>query len=504
MSAEKTNNYTRRNFIKTAAAAAAGVSIAPYLSCTSTETPKLLKRAFGGLNFEVTTFGLGGQAAIQWTPPNVDPADIILKAFKLGVNYFDTSNLYGPSQSNYGRAFRKLNLIPGQVGYNDTLRKSIWLTSKTHLRWGKGGYEKEGVSNWTDGVFPSQTLYDVKRSLSQIFGDGTGDYPDCAYLDMVLIHNLNTVQEVDVLYEGIEETYPDMEHIGALAVLRDLRDGTNLTGLNPKEEKLIRHIGFSGHYSAPVMMEMIQRDKYGILDAMLVAINANDKLNLNMQHNVIPVASAKNMGVIAMKVFADGAMYTKDARWTNTSDQVVRTVGSSELPSRPLVEYALTTPGIHTAIIGIGHINENPENCQLYQNILAAQIEPDGLGETDRGDIEEMTAKVKDGKTNYFQLAEGGLTAPQDPSADQEMRDDQRVVTLTWHSGYASDEPIKSYEIWRDGEKITEIKHELQILKDPFAFEDQLADKKSHKYKVVTVDMAGKKADSEEILITSV
>ena len=76
---------------------------------------------------------------------------------------------------------------------------------------------------------------------------------------MVLIHSLTNMPEVDVLYKGIENTNPDMEHIGALAALRDLRDGSNLTGLNPGNEKLIRHIGFSGHYSSPTMMEMIRR-----------------------------------------------------------------------------------------------------------------------------------------------------------------------------------------------------------------------------------------------------
>jgi len=54
-------------------------------------------------------------------------------------------------------------------------------------------------------------------------------------------------------------------------------NGTNLTDLNPKEEKLIRHVGFSGHYNAGVMMDLIQRDKDNLVEGMLVAINANDK-----------------------------------------------------------------------------------------------------------------------------------------------------------------------------------------------------------------------------------
>jgi aryl-alcohol dehydrogenase-like predicted oxidoreductase len=148
------------------------------------------------------------------------------------------------------------------------------------------------------------------------------------------------------------------------------------------------------------MMEMIQRDDRDILDAMLVAINANDPLNFNIQYNVIPVAAAKNMGVIAMKVFADGAMYSKEATWSRRPEHVVRTVGTTALPSRPLIEYTLTTPGVSTAIIGIGQIADDPRGCQLQQNLSAAQIAPAGLRESDRRDVEKKTSSVKDGKKN--------------------------------------------------------------------------------------------------------
>ena len=497
----KPSGFSRRDFLKTGAAATAGAALSPYIiSCAKEPVPVLMKRPFGKLDFEVTTFGLGGQASIQWMSPTENPVAIILKAYKNGVNYFDTSNLYGPSQSNYGRAFRKLGLVPGSAGYSEAARNSIFLTSKTHLRWGKGGESREGVSDWTNGTYPNNTLYDVNRSLSQIFGDGTGNYPEGAYLDMVLIHSLTSKQEVDVLYEGIENTHPDMETIGALAVLRDVRDGTNLTGLNPKNEKLIRHIGFSGHYSAPAMMDMIRRDEYGIFDGMLVAINSNDKLNLNMQNNVIRVAQAKDMGVIAMKVFADGAMYTKKAEWTNTSDQVVRTVGSADLPSRPLVEYALTTPGIHTAIIGIGHIDDDPARCQLTQNIEASQIAHDGLSDSDRLSVEEMTAAVKEGKTNYFQISEGGLTAPENAAISQKTENEQRLVELTWDSPVAGAEPIEKFEIWKNSEKVGEIAFEPQTTWQPYAFEDKPGDNSAHKYAIAVVDKGGNAMKTEQLV----
>ena len=125
-----------------------------------------------------------------------------------------------------------------------------------------------------------------------MFGNDDGTYPEGAYVNMILIHNITNPEEVDVVFKGLETPLDINDNFGALVALRDYRDGTNITGLNPKNEKLVKHLGFSGHYSAPVMIDMIQRDKWDLLDGMLVAINVNDKRYLNMQYNVIPVAQA--------------------------------------------------------------------------------------------------------------------------------------------------------------------------------------------------------------------
>jgi len=488
----KSHNASRRGFIKTTAAAAAGLTLMPGFGFVPNRVVKPFKRSFGKLNFEVTTFGLGGQASLQWTPVDVDPVKIILKAFTRGINYFDTSNLYGPSQLNYGKAFKELNLDPSRAGYDEKLRRSIFLTTKTHLRHAKGGENSPGVTSRTNGIAESHTIDDVKRSLSQMFGDGEGNYPANAYLDMVLIHNLNTMEEVDALYEGYINTDARAERIGALAALRDYRDATNLTGLNPNEEKLIRHIGFSGHYSPQVMVEMIQRDSNDLLDAMLVAVNGNDKLNFNMQYNVLPVASAKNMGIIGMKVFADGAMYSKEAHWTRGPEEVVRTIGSAGLKSRSLIEYTLTTPGIHTAIIGIGEISDDPLHCQLEQNLSAAQVNPSAMTNTDRIQIENLTRQVKDGKTNYFQHTGKGLIAPSNVSVKLIESGEDRFAEIKWDTAYAGNQPLDVYEIWRDGVKLQEIKFKPQISKTPYIFMDRLTDKMPHSYSVSVKDIAGR------------
>jgi len=490
------NRMNRRKFAKITVMAAAATALVPGFITKCTKAPGPMKRLFGKLGFEVTTMGLGGQASLQWTPEGVDPVKIILKAFDLGINYFDTSNLYGPSQSNFGKAFRIKNLIPGSRDYDENLRHSIFLTTKTHLRYAKGDGEVKGVTNRTNGEQGIHTIDDLHRSLSLMFGDGKGNYPEGAYVDMMLIHNLNTREEVDALYEGLDNPDPNAERIGALAALRDYRDGTNLTGLNSHNEKLIRHIGFSGHFDPSVNMYMIQRDHSNLLDAMLVAINANDKLMFNMQYNVIPLAAAKNMGVIAMKVFADGAMYTKPAEWSNTPNHVVRTVGSKSLPSQSLIKYSLTTPGVHLAIIGIGHISNKDEDCQLTSNLSAAQILPDGLTEAKRTAIEEMAKKVKEGKTNYFQNAALPLTAPKEVSVVQNKGNSLRNATINWNTAYAGDAPIKTYEIWRDGAKIKEIPFAPQITLNPFTYSESLNDKTTHTYIMKVVDGKGRIAES--------
>src|SRR5262249_14489994 len=148
-----------------------------------------------------------------------------------------------------------------------------------------------------------------RRSLSLIFGDGKGRYPKGAYLDCIQIHNISAQDDVDMLYEGFEHARPEAEWLGALVGLLDVRDGTDRSGTNPEHERLVRHIGITGHWNAPALIYAIQRDTRRIVDTLLVAVNPSDRRFFCHQHNSIPVAVAANMGVIAMKVFADASYY---------------------------------------------------------------------------------------------------------------------------------------------------------------------------------------------------
>jgi len=235
-----------------------------------------------------------------------------------------------------------------------------------------------------------------------------------------------------------------------------------------------------------------------------VAINANDRQHFNMQNNVIPVAAAKNLGIIGMKVFADGNMYrVENEPAPHTPKHVIRNVGSAILPSHRLVEYALSTKGIGTVIIGTGYISDDRSACQLCQNLSAAQIEPEGLSGTDRLEIEKLASVPYDGKTNYFQLPRQEMTPPRDTVARQEIRDGKRVVKLEWQTAYAGDEPISHYEILRDHQLVSQVAHKPQTTRKPFASADSLNDKTAHIYQLSTVDAAGHKAMTDPIQIAA-
>ena len=267
-----------------------------------------------------------------------------------------------------------------------------------------------------------------------------------------------------------------------------------------REQGIVRTLGISGHADPDVLIAAIERFDF---DCVLLALNAADPFHLSFKEKLLPLAVEREMGIIGMKAFADGAMYSKEATWSRTPEHVVRSVGSCSVPSRLLVEYAVSTPGIHTLITGIGQIDDNPIGCQLKQNLSAAQIKAGSLSETDRLNIENLTVKIKEGKTNYFQRQVEPLSAPQACRISQKQKGGQRIVNLIWNSAYAGPEPVAAYEILRDGRTIGQVEHSPQTDRIEFNFRDNPADSSGHTYQIVTVDKKGNKASSDHLYMGS-
>lgn len=417
-------------------------------------TTNFQRRLLGRTGRLVTPLGLGGQASLQWTGPDIDPADIIVRAVHLGVNYLDTANAYGPSQMNYGEAFRRLNLAPGVSGYDASLRSRLYVATKTNRRFAA---DPEAGERGT-------AIDDLRRSLTQIFGDGEGSIPEGAYLDSIQIHNLSRMEQVDQVYEGYSERTTDRpEQIGALAGLLDYRDGTNYTGLNPEHKQYVRHIGITGHQSSPVLMSALRRDSESVIDTLLVALNANDRNCSSHQNNVLPLAVARGIGVVAMKLFADGAFYGKEPRFSRTPDDVNLGVGKEDaVRYSDLVRYPLSLPGVSVAIIGTGHIDrEQPGSDQLVANLTASLS--DMPSETERATIERETLERHGAAANYFQEKTNALVQP---DAVTVRRDDDRVI-VEWNTALAGPEPIRAYEIRAGNQLLASIPFRPQLTEAP-------------------------------------
>jgi len=497
--------FTRRQALHWAGAASIATTFLPisgrYRVWSHPTEKKLQTRVLGRTGREVTTFGLAGGNKVMWDLPDDEAVEIIVKAIRAGITYLETANNYQLSQLNYGKAFRILNLIPGQAGYDANLRSRLFLATKTGWRQSliRDGAEPTGRSAGGG----STCIDDLKRSLTQFFGDGKGSIPDGAYIDLMQVHFLSHDAEVDAIYEGLEKPGDkSLPRIGALAGLLDFRDGTNHTGLNPDHKKWIRHIGITGHENPTVHMYAIRRDTRGILDTLLVAVNPNDRHYFCHQTNSLPVAAAKNMGIIGMKVFADGAMYGLEKKYASQPGQSVPTVGQQgKVSFEEFLYYTLSAPGMSTLIAGIGLIDKNsdPARDQLVADLAACQVaEP--LSSTKRREMEDTVARLHGTDTNFFQRPSSGLGVPRDVRV--ERADEEGPVKVLWNCAYAAGDPIVRYEVHRRAEKIASIPFRPQVTEEPFSFLDENAPRRHYGglyYKVRAVDSTGDQADSTSV-----
>ena len=184
-------------------------------------------------------------------------------------------------------------------------------------------------------------------------------------------------------------------------------------------------------------MYALQRDASSITDTLLVAVNANDRKYSSHQFNVLPVAVARGLGVIAMKVLADGVFYGKAPRFSRYPSDVIVSVGHPGAVSHAdFIRYALSIPGLSCAIIGAGHIDRaNPEADQLVANMTAA--------------LADDVAAIHGTETNYFNERQYGMTQP----ANVEVRQDGDRVVVSWDTALAGAEPIRSYNLYA-GERL--------------------------------------------------
>jgi len=232
----------RRTFISTSAVAGLSLGRAGAAKVVAGEIPK---RTFGKTGEKLTIIGQAGGRFPLCTYE--DAKAITLRAYELGINYFDCARIYwnGKSEEVYG------DVLP-------PFRKHIFLTTKSPQRSRKGAEE------------------DLEKSLRALKTD---------YLDLWQIHQVSTMDEVQQIFApgGAIEAFEAAKKAGKC-----------------------RFMGFTGHHDPEVHLAMLKNyDKY---DTILMPLNPADPSYLSFEKMVLPVAVERGMGIQAMKSTANAGL----------------------------------------------------------------------------------------------------------------------------------------------------------------------------------------------------
>jgi aryl-alcohol dehydrogenase-like predicted oxidoreductase len=310
----------RREFLKAGGAVTAAL-LAP--SALSADTPKNLPglpsnpvtpaamptRNLGKTGYKVGIFSLGGQASLE-RPNNFDVAvPIIERALDLGVNYIDTSSIYGGPE-------RWSEQYVGKVMAHR--RNQAFLATKTKERTRDG------------------SLRMIEKSLELLHTD---------HVDLWQLHDIGTLTDVnEVFAKG-----------GAVEALVEMQ-----------QQKVVRYLGITGHYRPDALMECIRRHPF---DTILMAMNAADPHHYSFYEQLLPLAVERQMGIIGMKVPARGRLLST---WTpppleqqkHMWDGMVPAPTPGTITMREAMYYTLSRP-VSTVIVGCDTIAQLEENVHL-------------------------------------------------------------------------------------------------------------------------------------------
>lgn len=325
-----TSKKNRRNFILSSLAVVGGIVGAKSLKQQSQEmletsndlaaiAGKMPERQLGKTGVKLPVFGLGGAGQTPLSQPGRETEAVaqIERAIELGIRYFDTATDYGPSEENLGK------VLPNY-------RSRVFLATKTAAR------DRDGA--WRD----------LERSLKRLKTDR---------LDLWQLHHVSFAAELDQIFSSK----------GAIKAIEQA-----------KQQKIIRFSGITGHHEPAIIAQGLQRYPF---DTTLISLNAAEKHHpRSFIANALPVAKAKNIGVIAMKVPAYGKLFQN-----GILDGMHQAMG-----------YTLSLPGVHSCVIAADSVKQLEEN---FKAALAFKQ----LNQAQMAEIEKRTATAWQENTFFRQ-----------------------------------------------------------------------------------------------------
>jgi len=207
-----------------------------------------------------------------------------------------------------------INFFDTARGYGDSEEKIGWAIGERR--------DEFYISTKSHVLTAEEMEKDIKTSLEKLRTD---------YIDIYMCHNLRRPESYDkVMGPG-----------GAMEALK-----------KAKQEGIIGHTGFSCHRFHETMERGI---KSGEFDALIVAYNIlNDELN---DETILPMAKEWDVGVIAMKPLAGGAL----------AQPPPELKVSSKIPitAEQALRFVLANPAVDVAIPGMTNLQEVEENARV-------------------------------------------------------------------------------------------------------------------------------------------
>ena len=148
-------------------------------------------------------------------------------------------------------------------------------------------------------------------------------------------------------------------------------DGVFSWLVKQKKAGKFRFLGISGHHKPGAFPQLLET---GEVDALLTLVNFVDCHTYRFEETVLPVARKHGVGVVAMKVF--GGASKKAGSYPNPN-------APPELPLEHLeraVRYALGTPGVATANLGVHNVEQLRRNVAMVKRYKP--LSPDDLADT--------------------------------------------------------------------------------------------------------------------------
>jgi len=241
----KPTGDTRREFLQSAIAGTAALSLGEHALAADEPGKGLPQRPLGKTGVKVSIICLGGWH-IGAVKDEKEAIQIMHAAIDEGINFFDNAWDYhdGGSETIMGKALA----MGGK-------RKQVFLMTKNCARDAKG------------------TRQHLEDSLRRLQTD---------VIDLWQFHEINYDNDPDWIVEK-----------GALA-----------EALKAQKEGKVRFIGFTGHKSPLIHRSMLDKHKW---DTVQMPINVCDYFYRSFVHDVVPEANKRGIGVIGMKSLGGGS-----------------------------------------------------------------------------------------------------------------------------------------------------------------------------------------------------